>query len=572
MQFSAHGVWVRMIRRELLGLAATAALLPAARLPAGQGQRSGDVLGDAAGAVAVGAFESLATLAIPVGTDLIRTNEHSAGTGLGGAFYVYDKDVDQGYVAANPCTSRISSNGRGFRLSLDQPISPGICGAVGDGLADDTAAFRAAIATGVGTINVPSGHYRITGMLELFAQVLVGEGREYVGGGGYGGGTHIFAGAAMPAVVKVVQGGGIRHATIDAKGLADHAVLMSNSGAAHLFDIRAEYAKFDCILFAQVGNNNGASVEGSWIRGAGTGKTGYHKGKAAYTTNSHTVTITGAADLTTLGIRPTWDFVYVAGKGYRIHSLTATTLSVFPAVDATASGQPYEIVIGSGIMIPSWGDNSCIKSINNSIQACPAAGIQDSALYGVHSVGDIIESCGWSHAIGVSGIVYTNHSRSIGLYSEGARFGYYLAEASIGAVLEPATLAAEHPEALSLPFAPSVGGLQYRTRRGHFVDERVYHSYPPTKTFDAEYGSAYVVNSTGAMTINLPAMAGNKAALARKLDNPIVFVFEAMSGTATFKSPDSTVNGVAGAKGITHTGNYTRREARYTMSGWTVTS
>jgi hypothetical protein len=66
-------------------------------------------------------------------------------------------------------------------------------------------------------------------------------------------------------------------------------------------------------------------------------------------------------------------------------------------------------------------------------------------------------------------------------------------------------------------------------------------------------------------------MTGDKAVVARKLDSPLVFIFEAMSGTATFRSPDTTVNGVAGATGITHTGNYTRREARYTSSGWTVT-
>lgn len=60
----------------------------------------------------------------------------------------------------------------------DVAISVRECGAIGDGKADDTAAFRKAIqqAREAGArVAVPKGSYRITGVLELKAQSLVGE-------------------------------------------------------------------------------------------------------------------------------------------------------------------------------------------------------------------------------------------------------------------------------------------------------------------------------------------------------------------------------------------------------------
>lgn len=106
--------------------------------------------GDPGGnAMVIGAFSILAMQLIPAGTDLIRTNGYGVGTGAGGAFYVYDAAVDAAYVAANPRTAKISLNGRGFRLAMDQPLYVEHWGAVGDGATDDTAAIQAAIDEGV---------------------------------------------------------------------------------------------------------------------------------------------------------------------------------------------------------------------------------------------------------------------------------------------------------------------------------------------------------------------------------------------------------------------------------------
>lgn len=101
--------------------------------------------GDPGGNVmAIGLFLDGNTIDIPVGTDIVRTSGYST-TGKGGAFYEYDAAVDAAYVTANPRSAFISSNGRGFKLSLDQQLNVFMFGAVGDDTANDGPAFVYAI-------------------------------------------------------------------------------------------------------------------------------------------------------------------------------------------------------------------------------------------------------------------------------------------------------------------------------------------------------------------------------------------------------------------------------------------
>lgn len=75
--------------------------------------------------------------------DLVHTSGHTQ-KGIGSAFYVYDAAVDAAYVAANPLTSFLAASNRGYRLSLDQIITPHMFGALGDALsADDGPALQA---------------------------------------------------------------------------------------------------------------------------------------------------------------------------------------------------------------------------------------------------------------------------------------------------------------------------------------------------------------------------------------------------------------------------------------------
>jgi hypothetical protein len=89
-----------------------------------------------------------------------------------------------------------------------------------------------------------------------------------------------------------------------------------------------------------------------------------------------------------------------------------------------------------------------------------------------------------------------------------------------------------------------------------------------------EFLKSYVFSQSSAasnVTLNLPAITSS--GLFASFDMPIQIVFENIGGkTFTIKSPDNTVNRVAGATGITHTGNYVSKEARYNPSyGWIVT-
>jgi hypothetical protein len=79
--------------------------------------------GDPGGNVmAAGPFSVLSAggTAIPAGTTLIRTSSYTAGSMRGSARYVYDPAVNAAFVTANPRTSFLSSDTRGFRLDPDQ--------------------------------------------------------------------------------------------------------------------------------------------------------------------------------------------------------------------------------------------------------------------------------------------------------------------------------------------------------------------------------------------------------------------------------------------------------------------
>jgi hypothetical protein len=81
--------------------------------------------GDPGGNImAIGLFTAAAGIAIPGGTNRVRTAGHAVD-GKGAADYVYSATVDGAYVAANPATSFLDATAvspRGFKLATDQPI------------------------------------------------------------------------------------------------------------------------------------------------------------------------------------------------------------------------------------------------------------------------------------------------------------------------------------------------------------------------------------------------------------------------------------------------------------------
>jgi hypothetical protein len=115
-----------------------------------------------------GLFVNASTLIVPLGTDAISTVGY-ATLGIGGANYLYDAAVDATYVAANPRSSFMSANGRGFRLDLEQGIIPQMLGAHADGIIDCRAIIAATDA--LGPFELPLGDYLIGSSITISSEV-----------------------------------------------------------------------------------------------------------------------------------------------------------------------------------------------------------------------------------------------------------------------------------------------------------------------------------------------------------------------------------------------------------------
>lgn len=100
-------------------------------------------------------FSDLPSMTIPVGVDVIATSGYSV-LDKGAAAYIYDAAVDSTYVTANPRTSFVSVNGRGFRLSETQAIDFDMFGADGTGATTSDSAWDAMQAWGA-LVNPLSG-------------------------------------------------------------------------------------------------------------------------------------------------------------------------------------------------------------------------------------------------------------------------------------------------------------------------------------------------------------------------------------------------------------------------------
>lgn len=125
--------------------------------------------GDPGGNVmAISLFSQAGTLSIPNGTDRVQTSGYNVA-GRGAAQYSYDASIDASYVSANPRTSFMSANNRGFKLS-EIVLSPYMFGAVGDNAANDTEALKQAMLNASAAnrvLDLLSGTYRINSTITI---------------------------------------------------------------------------------------------------------------------------------------------------------------------------------------------------------------------------------------------------------------------------------------------------------------------------------------------------------------------------------------------------------------------
>lgn len=155
-------------RRNILERALAGGIV--AQLPRnGPDGAAGIGAGTGEGVVVLGLFGDAGGHPLPESCLVVWTGGHSRH-GYGSAGYRRDAAVDRDYVKAHPRTAFVDADGRGFRL-VTQVVDARQAGAIGDGIADDTAAIQEAMnvveAAGGGTVFLSAGAYRITAPLRL---------------------------------------------------------------------------------------------------------------------------------------------------------------------------------------------------------------------------------------------------------------------------------------------------------------------------------------------------------------------------------------------------------------------
>jgi hypothetical protein len=475
-------------------------------------------------------------------------------------------------IDSNDVTFQQSGTGavtRTVRSKLRDSVSVKDFGAAGDGVTNDTAAIAAAYASGAGAVHFPKGTYLTAAEIDTNGVRTSGDGLAQ---------SRVKATAAIRSVFKLTgQHNSLADLSVDANGVASHGVYGFNCNGSTIDRIAVENAALDGIHFPTSGNNSASTVRQSIIRWFGSQ---YSTGTASASMGSSTATISGAADLTTLGIRPRLDYIKLNGDIARaIVSVTSNTVTLNGAVGfpANFSGVTFKILRGNGVAIDANGDNSQLKVEKCEIQSGKGAGVRDCALYSAQCTGNIYEYLEYGYHVGNA----NNVSAHIGAREVG---GYFEAMGSKGIYVEQSTDGHFAPSQLEggrngvyvtdnirvTGVTLDYSGLRLSGQRATFIN------YTNVDVgLGGEFDFAQSV-AAGNIVVNLPAIAAGSA-LQRALDTlgggEIVLTFADIGGkTVTIKTTDgATVNGAAGTTGFVHTGNWKILRCRYNASfGWIV--
>lgn len=271
-------------------------------------------------------------------------------------------------------------------------------GATGDGVTDDTVAIQAAAASAIavkGALYFPKGTYQLSGTVVCTSINIFGDGQEQ---------SIVSAASVMGSMFAVSGRSTIMALKVLGNNKANYCLEMTAVNGSNIQSCNVEGAVYDNVLYQTVGNNSTSKIDTSLIRICGKE---YATGTAAGTIGGTTVTVSGAANLTTVGMRNERTYAFFAsdtsGYAYEVMSLTSTTIEVYPALASTFAGSSYKLLTGSNIAITRSGDNSSFLITNTSLQAAKVAGIEDKALYACKSISNTIEGNGYGRIIGMRG-------------------------------------------------------------------------------------------------------------------------------------------------------------------------
>jgi len=438
-------------------------------------------------------------------------------------------------------------------------------GAVGDGVANDGPAINACFASAsVNSVYFPAGTY-------LTNVQILNNGKSAQGEGW--GKTIIRASTAITSVFKLNgQNQIVSGISFDGNYLADYGVIMQGCNSSMLQYYGVEYVKIDGVYFPTTSNNNCASVIGGLIRYCGTT---YSTGTASVSAGGTVVTITGAADLTTLGFRTAGvDFLKVGTtqRAREITAITSNTVTVYPAFATAETSVAYSLRKGSGIHIDTHGDNSREKLMQNIMQECAVAGIDQTPLYGASCIGNTVEYCEFGHIVGRrSQGSATQGSEDIGGYYEVNPSGDFLfGGAPSFEVISPnadADLAARYV------FQPNQGsGIRIRQAQYDLSEvtedwTNAASSTPAINTTSFILGAQNAVVTLPDVPASVTAGAGNIYAFHVRL------IVHSKSGLSTTIKSSTTVNGIAGATGVVVFGDNRIYDCWYQPGyGWFVSN
>lgn len=364
--------------------------------------------------------------------------------------------------------------------------------------------------------------------------------------------TIIRATASMPQLFTLTgQNQSVSGIFFDGANLATVVVLFNtNSNSSALSFCGVENGIVDGVRFPTTGNNNGAKVTNCLIRY--NGRT-YSTGTASVSAGGTVVTISGAADLTTLGFRVTMDFLKLGTQRAReIVSITANTVTVYPAFDTAETSVAYSLRQGSGVAIERQGNNSRVKIHNCTIQHSRVAGIDDRALYGASCIGNIIEVNEFGRLVG-------RRSVSDGVVGGEDISSYYEINPS-GSVMFGGASGFEFVGTNSdAPLADLVylpgQGEQVRVTYGEYDLREYAKQWINNATVNPKINSTNYVLGAIPVVVNLPDVpaATESGAGGVHLFHVRIINHTRSGNTLTIRS-STTVNGVAGATGLTVTG------------------